>query len=167
MGSAVGNDYDFGEPYEIGTNCSFSVLTEKGKLIENKLKEATEQVLELKSKYYLNYDQQVYSDEHNELDNTLVEFTLRNIQRKSDGRLIVPLLWNGKVSHLLSRNETLSKVILKSNLRKLQCKEGELELVDRTIREQLETGIIEPIYDLEVFKAEYPNYSFFASYAYI
>ena len=56
VGSAVGNDYDLGEPYEIGTNCSFSVLTEKGKLIENKLKEATEQVLELESKYYLNYD---------------------------------------------------------------------------------------------------------------
>ena len=54
----------------------------------------------------------------------------------------------------------LSKVILKSNLGKLQCKEGELELVDRTIREQLEAGIIEPIYDLEVFKAEYHNYSF-------
>ena len=160
VGSAVGNDYDLGEPYEIGTNCSFSVLTEKGKLIENKLKEASEQVLELESKYYLNYDQQVYSDEHNELDNTLVEFTLRNIQRKGDGHLIVPLLWNGKVSHLLSRNETLSKVILKSNLRKLQRKEGELELLDRTIREQLETGIIEPIYDLEVFKAEYLNYSF-------
>ena len=65
VGSAVGNGYDLGEPYEIGTNCSFSVLTEKGKLIENKLKEATEQVLELESKYYLNYDQQVYSDEHN------------------------------------------------------------------------------------------------------
>ena len=54
----------------------------------------------------------MYSDEHNELDNTLVEFTLRNIQRKGDGRLIVPLLWNGKASHLLSGNENLSKVIL-------------------------------------------------------
>ena len=112
--------------------------------------------MELESKYYLNYDQQVYSDEHNELDNTLVEFTLRYIQRKGDGCLVVPLLWNGKVSHVLSRNETLSKVILKSNLRKLQRKEGELELVDRTIREQLKADIIKPIYDLEVSKAEHP-----------
>ena len=160
VSSSVDYFHDSIESLEVVTNSSFTVLNEKGRLIENKLKEATDQVLELETKYYLNYDQQLSTDEHNELDNTLVDYTLRNISRKNDGRLTVPLLWNGKVSHLLSRNETLSKLILKSNLRKLQRKSEELQMVDSTIREQLENGIIEPIYDLDVFKAEYPNYSF-------
>ncbi|XP_068225202.1 uncharacterized protein [Palaemon carinicauda] len=73
---------------------------------------------------------------------------------------MVPLLWNGKVSHLLSKNERLSKLILKSNFRKLKQRDGLLQLVDQTIREQINAGIIEPIPDLDVFKAENPQYSF-------
>ena len=145
---------------DVRSQCTFSVLTEKGKLLENKLGEATDEVLEMESKFFLNYDQQIYNDENIELNETLVDYTLRNIQRKVDGRICVPLLWNGKVSHLLSKNENLAKAILKSNFRKLQKHEGNLQMVDTVIKQQLCDGIIEPIYDLDTFKAENPNYAF-------
>ncbi|XP_066941404.1 uncharacterized protein [Macrobrachium rosenbergii] len=80
--------------------------------------------------------------------------------KESDGHIIVPLLWNGQVSHLLSKNENLSKVILRSNLKRLKRHPDRLQLVGQTIEEQLKAGIIEPIYDLGVFKSENPQHSF-------
>ena len=145
---------------EVHTNPTISVFSDKGKLVEKKLMEATDQVLEAESKFYLNYDQKAYADENIEHNEELTNFALNNIKRKNDGRLIVPLLWNGKVSHLLSKNEVLSKAVLNSNFKKLKRKPSHLELIDNVIKEQVNMGIIEPIHDLEVFKAEYPNYAF-------
>ena len=145
---------------EFKVNSSFSVINDKGKLVEGQLQRATESILESECDYYLNYDQKVYNDESAEINNQLIDFTLKNIQRKADGRIVVPLLWNGKVSHLLSKNERLSKLILKSNLKKFKKNEGHLQMVDQTIREQVKAGIIEPIHDLDVYKAENPHYSF-------
>ncbi|XP_068243395.1 uncharacterized protein [Palaemon carinicauda] len=142
-------------------NCSFSVINERGMLMEKPLQQATDQLLESECNYYLNYDQNFYNDESIELNNQLVEFTIKTLRRReSDGRIIVPLLWNGKVSHLLSKNENLSKLILRSNLKRLKRHPERLQLVDQTIKEQLKAGIIEPIYDLEVFKSENPQHSF-------
>ena len=90
----------------------------------------------------------------------MIDFTLKNLSIESDGRIRVPLLWNGKLSHLLSKNEKLAKVILKSNLKKYKKNKSNLLLIDQTIREQLAGGIIEPINNLEQFKAEHPQYSF-------
>ena len=61
---------------------------------------------------------------------------------------MVPLVWNGKVSHLLSKNEKLSKLVLNLNFKKLQKNKEQLLLVDQTIREQIDLGIIEPIDDI-------------------
>ncbi|XP_068200128.1 uncharacterized protein [Palaemon carinicauda] len=160
LATTVSINDEFNELNDMTTNCSFTVLSDKGTIINRKLQEATDQILNMESQFYLNYDQKVYSDKSNQLDNSLVDYTLRNLHTRSDGRIVVPLLWNGKVSHLLSRNESLSKAILQSNLKKLLRKKGSLQLVDNCIKEQLNMGIIEPIFDLEVFKAEYPNYSF-------
>ena len=88
---------------EFKVNSSLSVVSDKGKLLENKLQQATDEILESECEFYLNCDQNVYNDESSDLNNQLVDFTLKNIQRKADGRLEVPLLWNGKVSHLLSK----------------------------------------------------------------
>ena len=51
------------------------------------------------------------------LEQQLVDLTKNNIGI-NNGRLMVPLLWNGKVSHFLSKNENLSKIILKNQLKK-------------------------------------------------
>ena len=141
------------------TNCSFSVLS-RGKLIESKLEEATNQILEVECRNYYNYDHNIYNDQTKELDGKLVDFTLKNISREDDGRIQVPLLWNGEVSHLLSHNEQIAKIILKSNLKKLRKNEEHLFLMDDTIKEQLSAGIIEPIHNLAQFKVEHPYYSF-------
>ena len=141
------------------TNCNFSVLS-RGKLIESKLEEATNQILEAECCKYYNYDHTVYNDETKELDGKLVDFTLKNISRDDDGRIRVPLLWNGEVSHLLSRNEKIAKLILKSNLKKLRKNEEYLFLMDATIKEQLSAGIIEPVHNLDQFKIKHPDYSF-------
>ena len=148
------------DDFDMNNYSSFSVLNDKGHLIERKLMEATDQILETESKHFLNYDQVVYSDEIVDHNNELTNFALNNITRKSDGRLIVPLLWNTKVSHLLSKNEMLSKAILNSNLKKLKRKDSNLKLMDSVIKDQLDMGIIEPIHDLDIFKAEFPNYAF-------
>ncbi|XP_068243236.1 uncharacterized protein [Palaemon carinicauda] len=142
------------------TNTFFSVLNDKGDILEGQLQRATDQILESECKYFLNYDQTNYCETNTDLDEKLTEFTLKQISRRSDGRIEVPLSWNTKVSHLLSKNEVLSKLILKSNLKKLRKNEGHLQLVDQTFKEQIKLGIIEPIYDLEVYKAEHPYFSF-------
>ena len=87
-------------------------------------------------------------------------FTHGNLSSLQDGHLVVPLLWNGSVSQYLSNNENLAKAVLRSNYKKLQKIPGQLQLVDQVIKEQLEAGIIERVPDLDLFKAEYPNYAF-------
>ena len=141
-------------------NCSFSVLSNKGRLIESKLQEATEHTLESECRNFINYDQTVYEEETMELNNQLINFTLKNMSRDKDGRIQVPLLWNGKVAHWLSKNENLAQLILKSNLKKLKKNPDYLSLMDQTIKDQLAAGIIEAVPNLDQYKAEHPDYAF-------
>ena len=87
----------------------------------------------------------------------LIEFTLGKISRYESGRILVPLLWNGKVSHFLDKNEHLSKLILKANFKKLK-RNGYLQLVDDTIKEQASLGIISKIENLDSYLAKHPEY---------
>ena len=81
------------------------------------------------------------------------------MSRGEEGRIVVPLLWNGKVPHFLAKNQNLSKMILKSNLKKLK-RNGYLNLVDNTIKEQISSSIISKIENLDEYLAEHPEYSF-------
>ena len=140
---------------------NLSIFDGHGHLKYNKLQNATEQVLETHCKQYLNEDCNLYNDESFELNQDLVEYTLKNIIRGSDGRLQVPLLWNGKVSKFLARNLDLSKMILNSNLKRWQKSDSrKLKLTDQTIKEQLESGIIERVDNLDRYLSENPGYSF-------
>ena len=150
-------DLDFNGLY---TSCNITVLNDKGKIIESKLQDATNQILEVECQKFINYDMSVYNDESREVDNQLVKYTLENLSRETDGRIQVPLLWNGKVSHLLSKNETLAKLILKANLKKLGKNKEHLFLMDQTIKDQVSSGIIEQVENLDQYKVEYPDYSF-------
>ena len=158
LSTTISTDKELFTLHNISTNCSFNVLSDKGMIIDRKLIEATDEVLEAESQFYLNYDQKIYNDESARLDSTLVKYTLNNIKVEQDGRITVPLLWNSKVMHLLSKNESLSKAVLKSNLKKMKNRKHHLIMIDECIKEQLSAGIIEPVHDLEVYKAEFPNY---------
>ena len=140
---------------------NLSVLDSHGHLNHNKLQNATEQILENQCKQYLNEDCDLYNDESLELNQDLVEYTLKNIIRGSDGRIQVPLLWNGKVAKFLARNLNLSKMILNSNLKRWQRSDSrKLKLTDQTVKEQLESGIIERVDNLDRYLSENPGYSF-------
>ena len=143
---------------EVHANCNFTVLDKKGKVLEDQLQKAAEQILDTECRYYLNYDSPG-DKEGDVLEQQLVDFTKNNIGI-NNGRLMVPLLWNGKVSHFLSKNENLSKIILKNQLKKWNKNSEQVKLIDQTIKDQVSAGIIELIPDLEVFKTEYPNYAF-------
>ena len=66
----------------------------------------------------------------------LVRYLLNNTQRIEEGRLVMPLLWNGRVSHLLGENTNSAKQILKSNLKKLSKNDEFLKLMDENIKTQ-------------------------------
>ncbi|XP_068236952.1 uncharacterized protein [Palaemon carinicauda] len=62
-------DDDINTNFEV--NCSFSVINERGMLMEKPLQQATDQLLESECNYYLSYDQNFYNDESIELNNQL------------------------------------------------------------------------------------------------
>ena len=72
----------------------------------------------------------------------------------------MPLLWNGRVSHLLGKNTNLAKQILKSNLKKLSKNDEFLKLMDENIKTQAAQNLIERIDNLDRFCEEHPEYSF-------
>ena len=98
--------------------------------------------------------------DYSEQDKDSLEYLVTNCTRSDDGRLIIPLLWNPKVKHLLSKNFKLSKSILNSNLKKLEKNRDNLLLVDQNFKELEALGIIEKIPNLDQFMIENPTCSF-------
>mgnify|MGYP000654560869 CR=1 FL=1 len=130
-----------------------SVMNDSGEVDEEALQSALRQVL--------NYESQTISDaDCHELNDKLVNFTLDNITRNDEGRFTVPLLWNSKVSHLLGKNVNLSKAILKSTRRKFGEDSSKLKLINDVFKEQVRSGIIERIENLDSFLQEAGNFSF-------
>ena len=140
--------------------CSFSVLDEQGRFIDEELQKATKDILENQSLFYSNYDCNVYDDSSSELNRKLIRYVLDNTTRDKDGRLRMPLLWNSEMSHLLGKNHRLATLILKSTLRKLSKNEEKLKLMDTVIQEQVANGIIKRVDDLENFLEVHPEHSF-------
>ena len=92
----------------VRSNVNLTVLDNKGNLLESQLLKATDQVLENECDKYINYNLKPYNEESDALHDKLIEFTLGKISRDESGRILVPLLWNGKVSRFLAENEHLS-----------------------------------------------------------
>ena len=99
-----------------------------------------------------------------ETDNKLIDFVLNNtkIDKDNDGRLIMPLTWNSKNSHLLSQNYNLALSILKSNYNKLKNDPIKLKMYDDVFKEQQRLGIVEKVEDIEQLMIEHPECSFLA-----
>lgn len=81
----------------------------------------------------------------------LIDFVLNNTERDSDGRLIMPITWNNKNSHLLGKNFNLSRNILFSTLKKLKHDPVKLKLYNDVFKEQSALGIIEKIENIQSF----------------
>ena len=105
--SFCNNDLENLDYLSVKSNVNMSVLDNKGNLLESQLMKATDQVLENECDKYINYDLKPYNEESDVLHDKLIEFTLGKISRDESGRILVPLLWNGKVSHFLAKNEHL------------------------------------------------------------
>ena len=59
------------------------------------------------------------------------------------GRIIVPALWRNEIEHLLSSNYGLARSILLSQKKRLS--ESKILEYDKVIKEQLHSGVIEPV----------------------
>ena len=73
--------------------------TKMESMIENDLDEC----LEAHCNEHLNKTEEI-DGEMSELNETLIEYLISHCERAEDGRLQMPLLWNGKVAHLLGQN---------------------------------------------------------------
>jgi len=138
------------------------IVMDNGKVLLPELKKATNSVLSEYCGYFTNYDQIQSNDVDSELNDSLVKQALDNLTINSDNRIVMPLFWNAKVSHLLGNNRGLAEAVLKSNLKKMQKDEKLLLLMDETFRDQEASGIIERIDDFDTFASENPNHSFIA-----
>ena len=97
-----------------------------------------------------------------DLNMKLANYTLDNVKRKEDGRLIIPLMWNPSIKHRLSPNYQLAKCMLKSTFKKLCSTKDGLAKVDEVFLEQERLGIIERVPDVESFLKNSPNAAFLA-----
>lgn len=105
------------------------------------------------------YEEEVYEGSTEENDR-IVDYVLSNTSRDSEGRLVMPLIWNAKVCEKLSRNYGLSKTLLANNYNKLKRNPDYLKLYDSVIREQEDLGIIQRINNVDQYIKENPTCSF-------
>ena len=113
--------------------------------------------------YDENNDSEIWSDR----DKQLVFNALDNMQTDSDGRIIVPILWNERTSDSLATNYFLARQILLSNLNKLKSSPNNLLMIDDVFTDQLDRGIISEIDNVDSFLATNKNASFLAHMAVI
>ena len=141
---------DEGQIFPTETSVNFCVTDPLGNLVESELYKAVNAVSSENSDYLFencNHNLNLHKFDHETCieNENLSKFALENISRNSDGRLIVPLLWNEKVSPHLAKNFNLSKQILKSSVTKLSRDPEKLNMVDEVFQEQLRSGVIEKI----------------------
>ena len=126
---------------------NFVAADNHGKIIEKAVCDATEEMIKV-----LNYDPCMNENSNNDLDIKVTERILVNTERQTDGRLVMPLPWRTEALHLLESNFKLAENILYSNLKKLQKHNDRLVMIDDVFREQVRTGIIEKVDNLEEVK---------------
>ena len=129
-------------------------------LVESDLLRATEGVLKYYSKFYVGEDFNNYQDLKSDLNEKLVEKTLDWTVRDAEGRLVMPLMWNDKVSHLLGKNFKLAKSILRSVTNKLETDSEKMKMINEVFKTQEESKIIQRIDNLDEFMVKNPDYSF-------
>ena len=108
-------------------NNTFAILDKEGNVIDSKLEEAVSQVFN--SSNDLNFPKA--SEEKFQVNETLISYSLENLKRSESGRIIMPILWNSRTSHLLGQNYNLSRAILRNvYCMTLSKNDGSLEQMD-------------------------------------
>lgn len=136
---------------------NIAVTNDQGKVDENLLKEAVDQMLQLQCNDSLGYDKEIYKEDSTELDDNLIDYVLNKTTRREDGRLEMPLTWRGNVSQFLGKNFNLAKQILNTQRR---LKTEKLQMIDDSINEWRDAGIIERVDNLSDFLQNNPVHSF-------
>ena len=140
----------------------YTVTNENGELVESELEIAVDDALNKKCDEVLNVHRIPGDKIETEVNSELCNYVLSNTERQSDGRLIMPLMWNREIEHLLARNYTLCQQILKSNFRKISKYPDRLSMYNDVFKDQETKGVIEPIYDVDSYISEHPHCSFMA-----
>ena len=153
----VSNIDDSDEKYYIDT--SFNVNL-KDKFLHETASKAAQDILDRNCANIINYDCVEYEENSTKLNDELVQYAIDHTTRNDDGRLIMPLLWNKEMSHLLAKNDKLSRQILNSNLKKYGKDIDKLKMIDNVIHEQEKANIVERIDNEKEFLSNYPNHSF-------
>ena len=112
--------------------------------LEIDLQKATDEMLNVECSYYLG-ESEIPDEKAVALNDKLAKYVLDNTIRSSDGRLIMPLMWNDECQHLLGKNLNLAKKILNSNRKKFSKDAEKLILTDQVFKEQLSLGIIQKV----------------------
>ena len=134
------------------------VIDDRVAVIETKIRDATDEVLEQCSDVFLGQDN-LCDQESDDINEKIVSDILTNVDRTPEGRLIMPLPWNDECKERLGTNFNLSKKILNSNRKKLS-KDGKLLLYDQVFKEQEELGIVQRIENIDAYMKANPGYSF-------
>lgn len=157
---AIFSNNEESDPIAVETTAGFVVLDKQGNIDELQLSKATDQILERNCSSVLNCDNHLTDGSMSELDERLVKFALENTIRTENRRLEMPLFWNSGVCHLLPSNQNLALAILNANLKKLSRNKNLLKLMNESIKEQQESGVVEKIDNLEQYLKEHPEHSF-------
>lgn len=110
---------------------------------------------------YLNIEPDIHDGVVSECDINLTDYILENAYRNSEGRLVMPALWNDTVVDRLPNNYKLASNILQTSLKKLKNEPSKLLQYDDVIKKQIEAGVLEKVDDIEYVKNN-KNYSFLA-----
>ena len=108
----------------------------------------------------LNYDEVNYDEGCVINEKETCKKILEKITHDNDGRLTVPMLWHDKNSHLLGQNLNLSRKILHSIKSKISKIPDGLSMVNKVIKDQLDSNVIEQIDDLAAFVNKNPDCKF-------
>lgn len=154
------SDYNDNEGLITNDNKDFSVLNKKGDIVEDELLKATEHALNKHCSNLL-HETNDYDCIDTDTNDKIINYVLHNTKRDESGRLVMPLVWNAKISHRLGQNFILCKKILQSNRIKLE-KSDNLLIYDNVFREQEREGFIEKIHNIDKFVQEHPEASFLA-----
>ena len=73
-------------------------------------------------------------------DQHIINNVLNNTSRMTDGRIVMPLMWNENYKGLLGRNFNLAKQILLASLRKLKKNKDQFKMIHEVIDNQRKIG---------------------------
>lgn len=121
--------------------------------VNNSCKNLDRVTLDVLDDVYMNclkLDENSDEESDSELNKSLLHFALNNSSFR-DGRLVLPALWNDKVSSFLPNNYKISYSILQSLYKKLKNDPSKLSEYNDIFIDQLSNGVISEVFYDDVY----------------